>query len=82
MTSKTILSEKSMLVMESQIPDLATAAVKKAYWQALTTSGKVVEALNGELVETSADGSSRVIRSLPKSVPIELGMKITRVRKT
>lgn len=50
------LSEKTMLAMASHIPELAGNAVKRAYYQALTSSGKVVEAVNGQLVETSSDG--------------------------
>lgn len=35
------------------IPELAGSAVKRAYLQALTTSGKVIEARNGQLIETT-----------------------------
>ncbi len=35
--------------LEARIPDLAGIAVKRAYLQALTTSGKVVEARNGSV---------------------------------
>ncbi len=35
--------------MEALIPTLAHIAVQRARWQALATSGKVVEARNGEV---------------------------------
>lgn len=72
------LSEQSMQVMEAKIPELAGAAVKRAYYQALTQSGRVLEAVNGQLVETSVDGSSRVIRSLPPSIKVTSGTRFTR----
>lgn len=52
MTPKIKLSEQSMQAMEAKIPELADAALKRAYYQALTHSGKVLEAVNGNLVET------------------------------
>lgn len=72
------LSERSMQVMEARIPELAGNAVRRAYYQALTTSGKVVEAVNGKLVETSADGGQRVIRNLPAPMAVVPGSKRVR----
>jgi hypothetical protein len=72
------LSEQSMQAMEAKIPELAGAAVKRAYYQALTQSGKVLEAVNGQLVETSVDGSSRFIRNLPPSIKVTSGTRFTR----
>ena len=74
------MSEESMLRMEAQIPELAGSAVKRAYLQALTTSGKVVEARNGQLVETMVDGTVRVIRSIAKPVAVMPGTKRMWVR--
>jgi len=67
--------------MEAQIPELAGTAVKRAYWQALTTTGKVLEARDGQLVETTAEGSVRVVRSIAKPIAITLGTKRTRAPK-
>jgi hypothetical protein len=64
--------------MEAQIPELAGTAVKRAYWQALTTTGKVIEARDGQLLETTADGSQRVVRSIAKPVSVTMGTKRTR----
>lgn len=74
------LSEQSMQVMEARIPELAGNAVRLAYYQALTTGGTVTEAVNGNLVETSADGGQRVIRSLPGPMAVTPGSKRIRGR--
>ena len=74
------MSEESMQHMEARIPELAGSAVKRAYLQALTISGKVVEARNGQLIETTSEGSVRVIRSIAKPVAVKIGAKRVRVR--
>ena len=75
------MSEESMQRMEAQIPELAGTAVKRAYWHALTTSGKVLEARNGQLVETTAEGSVRIMRSIAKQISVPMGAKRTRAPK-
>lgn len=75
------MTEESMQRMETQIPELAGTAVKRAYWQALTTTGKVLEARNGQLVETTAEGSVRVVRSITKPISVTMGTKRTRAPK-
>lgn len=74
------LTEESMQLMEARIPELAGNAVKRAYYQALTVSGKVLEARDGQLVETTAEGQSRVIRNLSKPVAVKSGTKRIRAR--
>ena len=81
MTTPSRMSEKSMQRMEANIPDLAGSAVKRAYLQALTTSGKVLEARNGQLIETTAEGTVRVIRSIAKPTAVAVGAKRIRTRK-
>ena len=75
------MSEESMQRMEARIPELAGSAVKRAYLQALTTSGKVIEARNGQLIETTAAGTVRVIRSIAKPVAVTMGAKRVRARQ-
>lgn len=75
------LSEESMQRMEASIPELAGNALRKAYLQALTVNGSVIEARNGALVETTAEGHVRFIRSIPKPIPVEPGTRRTRARK-
>lgn len=56
--------------MEALIPKLAHIAVRRARRQALATSGKVVEARNGQLIESYADGTVRLIRTIAKPVAV------------
>lgn len=76
------MSEESMKRMEARIPELAGSAVKRAYLQALTTSGKVIEARGGQLIETTAEGKVRVIRAIAKPVAVTMGTKRVRARQT
>ena len=61
--------------MEALIPTLAHIAVQRARWQALATSGKVLVARDGQLVETAANGTVRVNRHIAKPIPVALGAK-------
>ena len=69
------MSEESMQRMEALIPMLAHIAVQRARWHALAVSGKVVEARNGQLIETAADGTVRVIRTIAKPMVVAMGTK-------
>ena len=80
MGRKAVLNEKAMQAMEALIPELAESALRQAYYQALTRSGKVLEAVNGKLVETSAEGGQRLIRNLPAPVAVTPGSKRVRIR--
>lgn len=75
------LTEASMQRMEAHIPELAASAVRQAYYQALTTSGKVLQARKGQLVEISAEGTVRVIRNIAQPTAVTLGTRRTLVRK-
>ncbi len=81
MTTISRMSEESMQRMEANIPELAGNAVKLAYWKALTTGGKVVEARKGQLIETTSEGAVRVIRSIAKPIEVRVGEKRVRARK-
>ncbi|MEN9489787.1 MAG: hypothetical protein RJA63_236 [Pseudomonadota bacterium] len=80
MGRKAVLSEQALERMEKSIPELAGGAFKRAYSHALSISGRVIEAKNGKLVETSADGTQRVIKTLPASTPVQIGAKRIRSR--
>lgn len=67
--------------MEAFIPILAHIAVQRARRQALATSGKVVETRNGQLIETAADGTVRVIRTIAKPMAVAMGTKRLRARR-
>lgn len=76
----TPISEESMQCWEAHIPELASQALKQAYLQALSISGKVVQARDGQLIETTAEGSVRIIRSIAKPITVSMGAKRTRTR--
>lgn len=66
-------TEKAMQSNEGRIPLLAANAVKQARANTLQAGRSVVEVVDGKLVETLPDGSSKVIRSIapPTSVAPE-----------
>ena len=75
MPPPTVMSEEAMQRVEAFIPVLAHIAVRRARWHALATSGKVVEARNGQLIESYADGTVRVIRTIAKPMVVATGTK-------
>lgn len=77
---KSVLSEEAMQCLERSIPELAERAFQRAYQLALSSEGKVLEAVNGKLVETYADGSQRVIKNLRQPIPVIPGTKRVLVR--
>ncbi len=62
--------------VEEMIPKLARAACNVAYWEALASGFKMIEVDGDHLVETSPDGSKRVIQSLPPRKHVKKGTKI------
>ena len=72
------LSEASMLEAEAQFPKLAARAGRDAYERALAPTGRVVKAVNGQIVETTRDGTVRIIGDLPPSTPVQKGMVLRR----
>jgi hypothetical protein len=76
------MTEESMKVLEAGIPKLAQGAFQRAHYQALTSSGKVMRAVNGKLVETYADGTEKVIRTIPSPVQVTAGAKFKLNRRT
>lgn len=72
------LDETAMQALEARIPELAETAVRRAYYQALSTDGKVVEAIDGRLVETTADGQQRLIRTLKAPLLVQAGLRLSR----
>jgi hypothetical protein len=75
------LDEKSMSNLENRIPELAEEAVKQAYCKALTSGRRVIEAINGQLVESSPDGTTRVLKSLPAPTPVVPGQRRIRTKR-
>ena len=69
------MNEESMQRMEAFIPTLARIDVQRARWHELAISGKVVEARDGQLIESYADGTVRVIRAIAKPIAVAMGTK-------
>lgn len=72
------LDEATLQRLESRIPELAKGAVQQAQARALIRHGKVIEAVNGQLRETTAEGFSRLIGSVPAPTPVPIGLKRVR----
>ena len=70
------MDEKELDYLEAHIPELAEAAVKQAYWQALASGSKVLKSEKGELIEISPDGSRRVLKKLMPSTPVQPGLRL------
>ena len=73
------LDEKTVENLERRIPELAEGAVKQAHAKALASGRKVVEAVNGELIESHPDGSFTVLKKIQPPVAVVPGQK--KVRK-
>ena len=76
----TALTEESLQNLESHNQELAQSALRRAYYQALTSDGAVLEARNGQLVEVSAEGHVRIVRSIATPLTVPLGTKRIRSR--
>ncbi len=76
------MTEESMTVLEAGIPHLAHGALQRAYYEALTTGGKVMRAVNGQLVETYADGTETVLRSIHGPVKVTMGARFRLKRRS
>lgn len=55
-------NEKVIDYLEQHIPELAAAATKIAYWQALASGSSVLISENGEIVEVFPDGTQKFIQ--------------------
>ena len=55
-------NEKAIDYLEKHIPELAEAAVKQAYWQALASGSSVLVSENGVIKEVFPDGTSKIIQ--------------------
>ncbi|MEI7843671.1 MAG: hypothetical protein WCI39_11660 [Gallionellaceae bacterium] len=71
-----ITQEQAIRYQEEHIPELASAATKQAYWQALAAGSSVLERADDSLVEVSPDGSRKIIKPLPAQTPISLGQQL------
>ena len=63
------MTEESMRFLEENIPILADAAVKQAYWQALASGSSVLVYEDGALVEIFPDGTRKVLKNWSRKPP-------------
>ena len=70
------MTEESMRFLEEHIPDLADAAVKQAYWQALATGSSVLVSEEDALVEIFPDGNRKVLKQLEPQTEIIPGQRL------
>ena len=75
------LDEKDMSYLEGRIPELAEGAVKQAYCKTLISGRRVVEAVNGQLVESHPDGSIKVLKKLEAPARVAVGQRRGRVQR-
>lgn len=67
-----------MTFLEEHIPELAEVAFKQAYWSALASGSTVLVSENGNLVEVYPDGTRKIIKQLPKHIPVDPGKILER----
>jgi hypothetical protein len=70
------MSDSEIDYLETQIPELAQAAVTIAYWQALAAGHSVLEAHDGVIYEIFPDGGRRFVKQIEPPTPVEKGTKI------
>lgn len=73
-----VLKEKATRRLENRIPKLAERAVKDAYRKTLESGRKVVEAVDGKLVESHPDGTRKVLKDLHAPIPVDRTQKYIR----
>lgn len=66
-------NEKVIDYLEQQIPELAAAATKIAYRQALASGSSVLISKNGEIVEVFPDGTRKFVRKIEPGIKIKKG---------
>lgn len=73
------LDEKTIDYLEQHIPELAEAATKQAYWQALASGNSVLVSENGVIKENFPDGTSQIVGESEPFVKVKKGkVKIKR----
>jgi hypothetical protein len=68
--------EKAIEYLEKHIPEMAEAAVKQAYWQALASGSSVLVSENGAINEVFPDGTIKFLKNIPPRIEMEKGRVI------
>ncbi len=69
-------NEKAIEYLEQHIPEMAQAAVKQAYWQALASGSSVLISDDGFIKEIFPDGTSRIVEKTEPFIEVEKGRTI------
>ena len=68
--------EKAIEYLEKHIPEMAEAAVKQAYWQALASGSSVLVSENGVINEVFPDGTIKFVKNIAPRVAMKKGRVI------
>ncbi len=71
--------EKAIEYLEKHIPEMAEAAVKQAYWQALASGSSVLVSENGVINEVFPDGTIKFVKNINPRLATEKG-KVIKIR--
>lgn len=69
-------NEKAIEYLEKHIPEMAQAAVKQAYWQALASGSSVLISEDGFIKEIFPDGTSRIVEKTEPFIEVQRGQTI------
>lgn len=79
-TAKKALSEKAIRNLEGQIPDVAAGATHAAFLRALAAGHTVLKVEGAHIVESTADGSKRVVGEAKPRRKVTVG-EVLKVRR-
>jgi len=71
--------EKAIEYLEKHIPEMAEAAIRTAYWQALASGSSVLVSENGVINEVFPDGTIKFLKNIPPRIEMEKG-KVIEIR--
>jgi hypothetical protein len=66
-------SERTIDYLEKHIPEMTQAAVKQAYWQALSSGSSVLVGENGVINEVFPDGTVKFVKKISPLTEAENG---------
>lgn len=70
------MDEKIIQFLEQQIPEMAEAATRQAFWDTLTSGNSVTISENGEIKEIFPDGTVKFIKKTAPLINVEKGQII------
>jgi len=75
-----MMTEQTLTQLEQEIPKIANRAFRDARSKALASGCSVHESVNGEIIETSPSGTTRVIKMVRTGIAVDRSLPIT-IRK-